>query len=146
MVQDEYSQGPFPILICSDAASCLEERLAELHLSAPHDSEGQAAQSWSSDSGSEEMLSGAFDTYPRGLVGESRPAGAGLHSSLNRLSSFQSHSDSSLRPKPKSCKSALSRLLEFLLKTSSYQFKILLSVIRPVLNQKTVKKTDPVAK
>lgn len=89
----------------SDAASSLEERLAELQLSARQDSETEnqdvTGQSDTRDSESEEISMSAFESYIRGMT--------------------QTHSDGDLRPKPK-------------------------SFIRPVMNQQTIKKTDPVAK
>ncbi|XP_041640158.1 hydrolethalus syndrome protein 1 [Cheilinus undulatus] len=85
----------------SDAASCLEERLADLRLSPSAQRELEDEDvSGHSDTPSSVSMS-AFDSYIRGMT--------------------RSHSDGDIRPKPK-------------------------SFIRPVMNQQTLKKTDPVAK
>lgn len=55
----------------AEAASCLEERLAELCLSAQHDSDAESedVRSRSDSSGSEESSTDTFESYMRGLVG-----------------------------------------------------------------------------
>ncbi|KAF3852748.1 hypothetical protein F7725_006103 [Dissostichus mawsoni] len=98
----------------SDAASFLEERLADLRLSpsAQRDFETEnedvSGQSETQSSDIEEGSLSAFESYIRGMT--------------------RAKSDGDLRPKPKSCK------------PTETQF------IRPVMNQQTIKKTDPVAK
>ncbi|KAK7930090.1 hypothetical protein WMY93_006485 [Mugilogobius chulae] len=84
-------------------ASCLEDRLADLHLSTSpqHESENEDLTSRSESLSSESLSEGAFESYVRGMT--------------------RSHSDSDIRPKPK-------------------------SFIRPALGPTGPKKTDPVAK
>ncbi|CAL9700973.1 unnamed protein product [Knipowitschia caucasica] len=65
----------------SEAASRLEERLSDLHLSAAHESENQLTSSSESPS-SKSLSEGSFESYVRGLS--------------------RSHSDGDIRPKPKS--------------------------------------------
>ncbi|XP_024146019.1 hydrolethalus syndrome protein 1 homolog isoform X2 [Oryzias melastigma] len=89
-----------------DSASCLEERLADLHFPAAADGRDLEVESddWSPSPRSEEtdsVSTSAFESYMRTLT--------------------RTHSEGDLRPKPK-------------------------SFIRPVRNQQTVKKCDPVAK
>ncbi|XP_074555381.1 centriolar and ciliogenesis-associated protein HYLS1 [Halichoeres trimaculatus] len=91
----------------SDAASCLEEHLTELHLSSlaqrdfETENEDAGSQSDTLSSEAEGVSMSAFESYIRGMT--------------------RSRSDGDIRPKPK-------------------------SFIRPVMNQQTIKKTDPVAK
>lgn len=68
----------------SEGASCLEERLADLHLStaAQHESENEELTSHSESPGSESLSEGAFESYVRGMS--------------------RSQSDGDIRPKPKS--------------------------------------------
>ncbi|KAL3066338.1 hypothetical protein OYC64_016318 [Pagothenia borchgrevinki] len=91
----------------SDAASFLDERLADLRLSPSSqrdfetENEDVSGQSETQSSDIEEGSLSAFESYIRGMT--------------------RAKSDGDLRPKPK-------------------------SFIRPVMNQQTIKKTDPVAK
>ncbi|KAJ0033461.1 hypothetical protein NQD34_000568 [Periophthalmus magnuspinnatus] len=87
----------------SEGASCLEERLADIHLSTSlrHKFENEELMSHSESPSSESLSEGAFESYVRGMG--------------------RSHSDSDIRPKPK-------------------------SFIRPTLGPTGPKKTDPVAK
>lgn len=87
----------------SEGASLLEERLADLGLStaAQRESENEELSSHGDSPSAESVSEGAFESYVRGMS--------------------RSHSDSDIRPKPK-------------------------SFIRPVLGPTGPKKTDPVAK
>lgn len=111
----------------ADAASCLEERLAELHLSTSpqRDSEMENEEDATSlsdarSSEAEGISVSAFESYIRGMVGnvvfplfvlshkEQRRAAKSSHfvpKNHFTVAQTRAQSDGDIRPKPKSCKS-----------------------------------------